>query len=233
MKPTKKSFLETLKSCKIHKKVIDAFDEFDQKDFFDMIFRGKFYSDETIPIGFGETSDHFLTLARMINYGNPKASSRVLEIGTGSGYSTALLSSLAREVVTVEFNEQLASAAKKRLASAGMDNVRFFAGDGTCFESEGDAFDVIIVFASCYTRPLSLLRLLRAEGRMVFPMGPLHQQQIAYAFNEMVKSDEGLIRTEFREFCTFKPIQGQYGTELFHLIDRDNMRERMEQEDGE
>jgi len=223
MKVTKKSFLEELKNLKTGKRIIDAFEEYEPKDFLDSIFHKKFYTEEPVPIGMGETCDSPRTLARMLHYASPKATSRALEIGTGSGFSTALLASLSKEVATIEFHEELALRAKKRLADLDITNVRFFAGDGTDFDGPLGMFDVIVVYAACYTRPLSLLKLLRPDGRLVFPMGPLHQQQITVAFNDMMKDEtDGVIRTTFHELCNFKPIRGQYGTELFHMIHRED-----------
>ena len=125
----KDKFLAHLKKEKIGKDIIAAFESVDQRIFFDSIFKNKFYGEECISIGYGMKSDNFLSLARMINYLNPKKDERIYEIGTGSGYSSAILSLLCREVVTVEINEKLALAAKTRLYDNNFGNIRFFAGD--------------------------------------------------------------------------------------------------------
>jgi protein-L-isoaspartate(D-aspartate) O-methyltransferase len=151
------------------------------------------------------------TLAKMLHYLAPRKSWRVMEIGTGSGYSTAVLSSLVREVVTVEFHESLALGAKERLARLRVKNVRFFAGEGTDREELLGPFDGILVLAACQKRPLSLVRSLKEKGVMVFPMGPIHQQQIIILRNESPDDREVLFKVEYRELCSFTPLRGPYG----------------------
>jgi protein-L-isoaspartate(D-aspartate) O-methyltransferase len=206
----KKEFLKLLKDNKIRKRVIDSFGSIDQKNFFDPIFEKKFYTEETILIGKGEKSDPPLALAKMLHYLTSKKRSRILEIGTGSGYSTALISPLVDEIVTIEYHEALARPAKERLSYLNLNNVRFFAGEGTSIQEPLGFFDSIIIFAACRKRPLSLSGNLKNGGTIIFPMGPLHQQQIA-VLEKVPEKDEIQYKTHFHEYCIFTPIRGLYG----------------------
>ena len=153
-----------------------------------------------------------MALARMLHLLPSRKKVRVLEIGTGSGYSTALLSQLACEVVTIEYHEHLGIAAKERLAKLSIHNVKIFAGDGTCPEARFDLFDVIIIFAACHKRPLALMSHLKSDGMIIFPMGPPHQQQITVL--DIEDDRDGVYRTHFHDYCTFSSIRGIYGIEL-------------------
>jgi protein-L-isoaspartate(D-aspartate) O-methyltransferase len=208
---SKKDFLKLLKDNKIRKNVINSFDSIDQEKFFDPIFEKKLYTDETIPIGKGQNSDPPLALARMLHYLTSKKSSRILEIGTGSGYSTALISPLADEIITIEYHEPLARAAKERLTHLHCTNIRFFAGEGTNIDEPLGLFDAIIIFAACRKRPLSLSSNLQSGGTIIFPMGPFHQQQIAVLEKIPHEEGEAIYETHFYELCTFTPIIGLYG----------------------
>jgi len=218
MKASKKTFIEELKKLGIRKQVVESYDEIDPKNFYDSIFHKRLYTNDTMPIGGGETSDPFYIQAKMLHHADVKKSSRVLEIGTGSGFSTALLGTMGKEVITIEFLENLAIAAKERIRDHGFRNIRLYAGDGTTFEEEIGMFDAIVVFAACYTRPISLIRNLKVGGRIVFPMGPIHQQQIAIMKNEMELGEDELMETRFFDFCSFRLIRGPYGTDLYPLI---------------
>lgn len=211
----KSKFLMMLKKEKISKIVIDAFSEVRQEGFFDKLFKPGFYTTEVIPIGFGETSDPPLALAKMLKYLSLNKKQRVLEVGTGSGYSTALLSTMVNQVVTVEYNEELARNAKSKLASTGITNIKFFAGDGTELNRDLGMFDAIIIHAACKKRPLSLLANLKNGGKMVFPMGPEHKQQIVLLINEPGVTEDELFKTSFHELCEFSLINGKYGNLIY------------------
>lgn len=204
------TFLEVFKNKKIDPAVIKAISGVDRPEFFDALFADKVYEFQPLPIGSGQHSDEPLTLAKMLTLLEPQKEWRVLEVGTGSGYSTALLSQLVREVVTVEYHEPLALGAKKRCIQNGFTNVRFFAGDPGDLDDELGAFDGVIILAACAHSPYGILNLLREEGRAVFPMGPAHQQQIATYRH--TPGEDGLQSSfVFRDFCAFDSIRGRYG----------------------
>ncbi len=215
MSTKRDAFLAALKKKKAGKAVIDAFAAVKQEDFFDAAFKKSFYTDETVPIGFGERSDPLMSLARMIGILAPQKKWRVLEVGTGSGYSAAVLSRLVAEVVTIDLYEELSAAAKARCRKKKFDNIRFFSGDGTDHEPSLGIFDAVIVCAACGKRPLSLLRSLRKEGRMVFPMGLPHQQQITLVINDAPDGGGDLLRVSFHDLCVFTLLQGRYGSPVY------------------
>ncbi|TFH39849.1 MAG: protein-L-isoaspartate O-methyltransferase [Chrysiogenales bacterium] len=206
----KSKYLNALKSAGAAKKLLDAFAGVDRNKFFDPIFAERVYSMEPIPIGSGQKSETPLILAKMIGHLPIRKKGRVLEVGTGSGYSTAVLSHIARELVTVEYHEDLARMAKERLLGGGYSVSRFFSGDATDFDEPLGEFDAVIVFAACMRTPYFLINALRPGGVAVFPMGPAHQQQIARYVND---SDARRSADNFRffDFCTFDSIRGVYG----------------------
>ncbi len=205
------NLLTTLKKNGIKKKILDVIEQTEREKFFDPIFKEKLYTPEPLPIGFQEKSDSLPVLARMIQLLDLKKKARVLEVGTGSGYSTALLASLASEVVTIEFHEGLAVAARDRLKSSGFDNIKFYAGDGTDNREDLGFFDALIVLCGCSSNPYSVINLLNDEGSAVFPMGTPLQQQIVLFKNILSDGTAPQSLVEFHDFCEFDSIKGRYG----------------------
>jgi protein-L-isoaspartate(D-aspartate) O-methyltransferase len=203
-------YLKHLKEAGIGKPVLDAMAGVDRRKFFDPIFADRVYAEEAIPIGCGQKSDDSLIMARMIGHLGLKKKSRVLEVGTGSGYSTTILALLAHEVVTVEYHEELARAAKERVIGEGYGGVRFYAGDATDFDGPLGLFDAVIVFAACARTPYFLINAVKPGGVAVFPMGPAHQQQIARFVNnpEARRMSDNF---RFSDMCGFDSIRGVYG----------------------
>lgn len=210
----KKAFIKSLTEHKVRKDIIKLFADIDLSIFFDSLFEDRYYTDNLIPVGLGQTGDNPLTLALMLHYLNPAENERILEIGTGSGYSTALLSMLCREVYTVEYIEELALIAKNRLYNYEFDNIRFYAGDGTeqcsLFETQ---FDKVIIHAGCRKRPLKVISVLKEKGTLVFPMGPALEQQIIVLQNYPDEKSGDRFITQFHDFCSFNPVKGAYGLE--------------------
>jgi protein-L-isoaspartate(D-aspartate) O-methyltransferase len=209
MNKKEKEFFALLKQDGIREEIIEAFKKINQKDFFDQIFSGYFYSHEPIPIGNGEKGDASQILAKMINYLSLGKGSRILEVGTGSGYSTAILSKLFNEVVSVEYYEELALNAKERIAKYKIKNVKFLTGDITELDGLTGLFDGIIIFAACASRPLFLADHLKEKGIIVFPMGPIYQQQITVMLNEPGENGS-LYKMSFYDLCSFTPLMGMY-----------------------
>jgi protein-L-isoaspartate(D-aspartate) O-methyltransferase len=206
----KKKFLESLSENKISQQVIDAFKAVEQEMFFDKVFADKLYTNETILTGYGEKSDPIELVAKMINYLSVTKNMRVLEVGTGSGYSTAVLSLLCREVYTIDIDERLAAMAKLRLYNNGYENIRFFSGDGTSTDIEFGKVDAVIVWAACYKRPLVLMKHMVKGGTLIFPMGPPHMQQIVFAKNEPDIEKGISFKMFFRDQGLFSQIKGDY-----------------------
>jgi protein-L-isoaspartate(D-aspartate) O-methyltransferase len=217
-KTPKGEFLQRLHETGISDRVVEAFSHVDQEIFFDSMFRDRFYGEGEIPIGFGQRSDNFLNLARMIDHLNPGETDRILEVGTGSGYSSAVLSLLCREVVTVEMQEKLARYAKGRLYENNFGNIRFFMGDGTEPDENYGTINGAIIHAACRKRPLSVLVNMKARGRVVYPMGPAHIQQIALIENRENMESSATFDTHFFEQGVFSIIEGPYGYDNIRTI---------------
>jgi protein-L-isoaspartate(D-aspartate) O-methyltransferase len=204
------SFLKHLKKSGISKRTLDAIGAVDRMKFFDPLFSDRVFSQEPVPIGNGQRSDDPLALARMIDHLAPRKKWRVFEAGTGSGYSTAVLSHLVDEVVTVEYHDDLARRARSRIMGEGYSSVRFFCGDATDPDMHFDEFDGAVVFAACMRTPYSIMGIVKPGGPVVFPMGPAHQQRIARYMNNLNKSDIGKNFT-FYDLCAYDSIRGIYG----------------------
>lgn len=128
-------------------------------------------------IGHGQTISQPFIVALMTDLLELTPYSRVLEVGTGSGYQAAILARLAREVVSIETIPALSEGAGAALAAAGAKNVRLIVGDGAGGWPEGAPYDRIIVTAAARAVPPTLLAQLASPGRMVVPLGPPHGDQ--------------------------------------------------------
>jgi protein-L-isoaspartate(D-aspartate) O-methyltransferase len=136
------------------------------------------YSDDPLPIGYGQTISQPFIVAFMTEQLDPKPTDRVLEIGTGSGYQAAVLSRLVAEVYTIEIIEPLAKRAEADLKRLGYNNVKVLAGDGYQGWPEHAPFDAIIVTCAPDHIPQPLVGQLRDGGRMIIPVGPSDNQQL-------------------------------------------------------
>jgi protein-L-isoaspartate(D-aspartate) O-methyltransferase len=129
------------------------------------------YADEPLPIGDGQTISQPYIVAYMTEVLELKGDEKVLEVGTGSGYQTAILAKLAREVYTIEVVAALSARAEKLLSGLGYTNIHFKIGDGTKGWPEQAPYDAIIVTAAPAEIPEALEEQLVVKGRMVIPVG--------------------------------------------------------------
>jgi len=136
------------------------------------------YVDSPVPIGYGKTISQPFMVALMTDLLDVQPTDRVLEVGTGLGYQSAILSYLADTVYTVEIVEELASEAKERLTSYGIDNVVCRIGDGSVGWLEHAPFDKLLVAAAPELILPTLLSQLKPGGRMVIPAGIEDAQQL-------------------------------------------------------
>jgi protein-L-isoaspartate(D-aspartate) O-methyltransferase len=168
--------------------------------------RDQVYEDHPIPIGEGQTISQPYIVAIMLEALALDPSDTVLEIGTGSGYQTALLSELTRQVYSVERHEALARAARATLARLGFNNVEVFVGDGSRGLPDRAPFDAIVVSAAAPQIPPTLFEQTREGGRMVIPVGPAHAQEL-----QLVRKHEGQPVVTVMEGCRFVPLIGSEG----------------------
>lgn len=205
-------FHKNLKALHLKKEIQHAFESVDRSLFFDPYFKDKISGFEPIPVGFGEFSDDVVLLSKMLTILSPHKKWNVLEVGTGSGYSTALLSTMVHKVLTIEYNEKLAADAKNRLMSNGFFNVKFLAGDCSELDDTAGVFDAVIVHAGCMHSPYAALNLLKKNGIAIFPMGTAMLQQITFYKNiTLADGDNPFKRYKFLETCTVESIKGIYG----------------------
>ena len=164
------------------------------------------YEDHPLPIGNGQTVSQPYIVAFMLEVLSLDGSEKVLEIGTGSGYQTALLAELARQVYSVERIEVLAHSAEATLRLLGYANVSLPVGDGSRGLVEYAPFDAIVVSAAAPQIPKRLLEQLREAGRMVIPVGPPDAQELI-----LVRKQDGDAVITKLEGCRFVPLIGEQG----------------------
>ncbi len=136
------------------------------------------YADRALPIPAGQTISQPFVVARMTELLEPEPDDRVLELGTGSGYQTAVLAVLVREVVSIERHAALSRAAEALLGELGVTNVRFVVGDGTKGYPEGAPYDGIVVTAAMPYLPEPLREQCADGGRIVAPVGDREMQDL-------------------------------------------------------
>ena len=165
------------------------------------------YANRPLPIGHGQTISQPYIVALMTVLADVEADSRVLELGTGSGYQAAVLAELASEVYTIEIIEPLAKSASERLARLNYDNVTVRHGDGYYGWKEHAPFDAILVTAAASHIPPPLVDQLKIGGRMVIPVGS------GFAVQQLVLVEKlGLDRVRVRQILPvrFVPLTGDH-----------------------
>jgi len=161
--------------------VLDRIRNVPRHIFVDEALGSRAYEDTALPIGFGQTISQPYIVARMTEAlleGERGPPGKVLEVGTGCGYQTAVLSSLVSQVYTIERIEPLLVRARERLKELGVRNVRFRHGDGSLGWKAHAPFDGILVAAAPLSVPEALLRQLKVGGRLIVPVGPEGEQEL-------------------------------------------------------
>jgi protein-L-isoaspartate(D-aspartate) O-methyltransferase len=179
--------------------VLRAMDEVPREHFVESSFVESAYADQALPIACGQTISQPYVVAFMTEHLGVQPTHRVLEVGTGSGYQAAILSRLAREVVTIERYRTLAETARQRLQTLGYDNVDVRVGDGLAGVADRAPYDRIIVTAAAETVPEALMGELADGGVMVLPLGPHAgpQQLVKLTKGEQGIKQETLIGVRF------------------------------------
>lgn len=157
-------------------RVLAAMSEVPRHEFVPPSHRDEAYADRPLPIGWGQTISQPYIVAVMAELAELGPGSRVLEIGTGSGYHAAVMSRLAAEVYTVEIVPPLGESARATLARLGYDNVHVRIGDGYLGWPEEAPFDAVVLTAAPPEIPRPLLDQLAVGGRLVAPVGDLDQE---------------------------------------------------------
>lgn len=163
------------------------------------------YDDRALPIAYGQTISQPFVVARMTELLDPRDGDRALEIGTGSGYQTAILARLVSEVVTIERHAKLADEARRRLESLGIRNVVVVIGDGTAGYAERAPYDRILVTAATPRVPAPLAQQCAPGGRIVAPVGSRDLQELTVFVRE-----DGLAPRRV-ESVKFVPLIGEHG----------------------
>ena len=187
-------------------RVLTAFYKVEREKFVPSEVRKDAYEDFPLSIGEGQTISQPYMVALMTQSLQLEGRERVLEIGTGSGYQTAILAELSKEVYSVERIKVLAERAEKLLKELGYDNIKIFLSNGTLGWKEFSPYDRILVTAGAREVPQPLVDQLKEEGIMVIPVGNIYSQDL-----RVIKKRKTEIKTVTVEKCVFVPLIGKYG----------------------
>lgn len=182
-------------------RVLEAMRQVPRHEFVPETFRQQAYEDHPLPIGEDQTISQPYIVAAILEHLALKDSDRVLEVGTGSGYVTALLAVLAAEVYSVERHATLATTAEATLHRLEYRNVHIAVGDGTQGWAEHAPFDAILVSAATSAMPPALFAQLREGGRMIVPVGPSFSQEL-----QLIVKVGGQPKVQILEGCRFVPL---------------------------
>ena len=191
--------------------VLRAMDEVPREYFVAAEFTDSAYADQALPIACGQTISQPYVVGYMTERLEVAPEHRVLEIGTGSGYQAAVLSRIAREVVSIERYRTLADVARERLKTLGFTNVTILAGDGFLGAPERAPFDRIIVTAAAEDIPKALVEQLGEGGKMVLPLGPRNGTQYIV---KLTKVADGTLTREDLIAVRFVPLLPGQAREL-------------------
>ncbi|HWZ77559.1 MAG TPA: protein-L-isoaspartate(D-aspartate) O-methyltransferase [Candidatus Sulfotelmatobacter sp.] len=182
-------------------RVLAAMERVPRHEFAPERYRGQAYEDHPLPIGEEQTISQPYIVALMLEALKLSPTDKVLEIGTGSGYVTALLAELTESVVSIERHESLAQSSRALLAALGYSNVNVVTGDGMRGFPETAPYNAIVVSAAATEMPPALVVQLGEGGRMIIPVGSEDSQQL-----RLVRMENGQPNIELRELCRFVPL---------------------------
>jgi protein-L-isoaspartate(D-aspartate) O-methyltransferase len=187
-------------------RVLQAMRDVPRHEFVPEPLRSEAYEDRPLPIGEGQAISQPYMVAVMTETLAPGETERVLEVGTGSGYQTAVLSRLAREVISIERHASLATEAIARFEALGLTNIRVVVGDGTEGWPLGAPYRRILVTAGAPAVPETLKAQLADGGRLVIPVGGGGHQRVTI----VDRHGDEYVQTE-GEGCVFVPLVGRHG----------------------
>jgi len=189
--------------------VLHAFDRVPRHLFVPEVFAARAYADEALPLGYGQTISRPSTHALYLQALRLEGGERLLEIGTGSGFQTALLATLCRQVFSIERVAELAARARACIEALGFTNVIIRAGDGTYGWRRYSPFDAILVTAGAREIPSPLLKQLRIGGQMLIPIGDRQAQEL----HRIVRTGEEKMEDEVIAQVRFVALHGLGGLE--------------------
>jgi protein-L-isoaspartate(D-aspartate) O-methyltransferase len=182
-------------------RVLDAMLRVPRHEFVPERYQEQAYEDHPLPIGENQTISQPYIVASMLESLALKPADKVLEVGTGSGYVTALLAELVAQIFSIERHALLAARAREMVTKLGYRNVEIALGDGWRGLPDHQPFDAIIVSAATEHVPTPLLDQLREGGRMIVPVGGAEQQQL-----QLIRKENGQPQISLREPCRFVPL---------------------------
>ncbi len=185
-------------------RVLEAMGQIPRELFVDARYRHEAYADHPLPIGDGQTVTQPYVAALMTELLDIQPADRVLEIGTGSGYESAILSRIASRVYSIEILPEIARKAEEKLRALHCENIEFRVGDGYRGWPEAAPFDAIIVTAAPRKIPEPLLDQLAPNGRMVIPVGDFYQELKVFA-----KAADGTVTERSVLPVRFVPMTGE------------------------
>lgn len=188
--------------------VLEAFGKVPREKFLPDESKKIAYQDAPIPIGLGQTISQPYMVALMTQILDLDSKSKVLEIGTGSGYQAAILAEIADEVYSMERLSSLLDFAKRNISQLGYKNIHLIHGDGTLGYKEASPYNGIIVTAGAPTVPSPLVQQLSIGGRLVIPVGGSYSQVL----KKIIKTLEGSKEKDITG-CVFVPLVGEGGWE--------------------
>ncbi len=191
----------------VDERVLEAMARIPRHLFVPEAIKSQAYNDNALPISRGQTISQPFIVARMTELLELTGQEKVLEIGAGSGYQTAVLASLARKVFAVERLADFANEANQRLQTLGIRNVTLKAADGTFGWDAYMPYDAILVAAGGPEIPEPLVAQLKIGGKLVIPIGDEQRSQMLI---RVTRTEGGVVRENFGP-CAFVPLIGQHG----------------------
>jgi protein-L-isoaspartate(D-aspartate) O-methyltransferase len=188
------------------KRVLDAFLSVPRHEFVPDDLRKQAYRDAPLPIGEGQTISQPYMVAVMTEAAQVTPDDRVLDIGTGSGYQTAILAAMGAIVYSIERVPSLSGKAAQILQRLGYERVHLKVADGTMGWKEEAPFDAILVTAGAPAVPEPLMEQLKVGGRLVVPV----EEGISQVLYRVIRTEQGFAK-ERGDRCTFVPLIGEYG----------------------
>lgn len=203
----RRGLIETIREKGVDNlEVLRAFDLVPRHLFLPDAVQHRAYEDAALPIGFGQTASQPSIQALYMQVLDIQPNDRVLEIGTGSGYQTAVLATLAAHVYSVERIRELSIRARQVLDQMRLSNVALLVGDGTIGWSRYAPYDAILVSAGSPAIPQALVDQLSERGRMLIPIGDRNEQRLT-----LVRRTPDGVETEHITRCVFVPLLGRFG----------------------